>query len=177
MNTELYTIKHFNNTLDLYASKQKLFSSGWFMDFGKLGSELLDSEGTIIFSITKKFKFWKWKMVYTIKNSKGNLVELISKNNRKTIYSIEVNGSTFEIKINYKKKTSVYKNGEKIAEFDESIFDEDGYNNINLQVLDKKDVEISFLLFSCLKIGETEQNQKAILTSQKELEINEDPWF
>tara|TARA_R110001592_G_scaffold17748_1_gene74225 strand:- start:8780 stop:8959 length:180 start_codon:yes stop_codon:yes gene_type:complete len=59
MSTHLYSIKHFNNTLDLFSSEEKLYSSKWFMDFGKFGSEIFNSEEKIIYFITKKFKFWK----------------------------------------------------------------------------------------------------------------------
>jgi hypothetical protein len=146
------------------------------MDFGKFGSEIFNSDEKNVYSITKKFKFWKWKMVFTIIDSKENVMHLISQNNRKTIYSIDVDSVIYVIKVHYKKKKSIFKNGKKIAEFDESFSDENFKECIKLQILDKKDLEICFLLFSCLKIGETEQNSKAILTSQKQLESNQEPW-
>ena len=43
-------------------------------------------------------------------------------------------------------------------------------------LLDKKDLEVCFLLFSCLKIGETQHNTKTILIEQKQLEVNDEPW-
>ena len=171
-----YSIKHYNNTLSLYNSEEKLYSSKWFMDFGKFGSEIFNAEEKIINSIEKKFKFWKWKMVYTIKNNTNNISELISQNSRKTIFSINVNEITYELKIHFKKKKSIYKNGYKIAEFDESFSDKGFEDFIKLQLLEQKDLEICFLLFSCLKIGETEQDYKTIITSQKQLEPNEEPW-
>ena len=176
MAKELYSIKHYNNRLDIFNSKENLYNSQWFMDFGKFGSEIFNSDEKNVYSITKKFKFWKWKMVFTIKDNKENVLNLISKNNRKTIYSIAVEEVTYEIKIHYKKKKSIFKNGEKIAELDESFSDKNFKEYIKLQLLDKKDLEICFLLFSCLKIGETEQSSNAILTSQKQLEPNEEPW-
>jgi hypothetical protein len=176
MSTHIYSIKHFNNTLDLFSSEEKLYSSKWFMDFGKFGSEIFNSEDKIIYYITKKFKFWKWKMVFTIKNYKEELIELISQNNKKTIYSIDINEITYEIKIHFKKKISIFKNGAKIAEIDESFLDEKHQDSIKFELLDQKDLAVSFLLFSCLKIGETEQSSKAIFTSQKQLEPNKEPW-
>ncbi|ARV06735.1 hypothetical protein BTO04_08535 [Polaribacter sp. SA4-10] len=176
MTTELYSIKHYNNRLDVFNSKEQFYNSQWFMGFGKLGSEIFNSEEKIIYSITKKFKFWKWKMVYTIKDSKDNLIQLVSQNNRKTIYAIAVNEVTYKIKIHFKKKISIYKNEKKIAELDASFSDENFKECIKLQLLDKKDLEICFLLFSCIKIGETEQNSSAILSSQKQLETNEEAW-
>tara|TARA_B100000767_G_scaffold275141_1_gene310671 strand:+ start:6496 stop:6846 length:351 start_codon:yes stop_codon:yes gene_type:complete len=115
-------------------------------------------------------------MVYTIRDRSEDVQELISLNNRKTIYSIEVDQVIYVVKVHYKKKTSVFKNGDKIAEFDASILDENQYHTTHLYLLDVNDLEMCFLLFSCLKIGETEQNSKIVLSSQKKLEINEEPW-
>tara|TARA_R110001592_G_scaffold17748_1_gene74224 strand:- start:8426 stop:8776 length:351 start_codon:yes stop_codon:yes gene_type:complete len=115
-------------------------------------------------------------MVFTIKNQQKNFTELISQNNRKTIYSIDINEITYDIKIHFKKKISIFKNEAKIAEIDASFLDEKHQDNIKLELLDQKDLAVSFLLFSCLKIGETEQGSKAIFTSQKQLEPNEEPW-
>jgi hypothetical protein len=176
MNTELYSIKHFNNRLDIYKSEQKIYNSQWFMDFGKFGSEIFNSNEKIIFSIIKKFEFWKWKMIFTIKGNNENLMHLISQNNRKTIYSIDFNGITYEIRIHFKKKISIYKNGTKIAEIDESFLDSNFTDRIKLQILYQKDLEVCFLLFSCLKIGETEQKPKTVMKSQKQLEPNQEPW-
>ncbi|APZ46018.1 hypothetical protein BW723_06795 [Polaribacter reichenbachii] len=176
MQLHLYTIKHNNNTLSIYSSTEKQYSSSWFMDFGKFGCEVFNKEENIIYKITKQFQFWKWKMVYTIKNNDEIITKLISQNNRKTVYSISINQITYELDIHFKKKISIYKNEIKIAEFDASFSDSDYKDTIKLLLLDKKDLEICFLLYSCLKIGETEQNQKAILTSQKQLEVNKEPW-
>ncbi|OAD45717.1 hypothetical protein [Polaribacter atrinae] len=176
MNTHLYKIKHFNNTLDLFSSEGKLYSSKWFLDFGKFGSEMFDSEDKIIYRITKQFQFWKWKMVFTIKNSHDVLTELISQNNRKTIYSIDIDEVTYETKIHFKKKISILKNGDKIAEIDTSFLEKEYKDTIKLQLLDKLDLPVCFLLFSCLKIGETEQDSKRIMPSQKQLEPNDEPW-
>ena len=176
MSTQLYAIKHFNNSLDLYSSKKRLISSKWFMEFGKQGAEVFNVDDKIIYYITKKFEFWKWKMVYTIKDVNGNVSELISKNNKKTIFSVDLKGITYELKIHFKKKISIYKNAYKIAEFDESFTDKEFEDLIKLQLLDKKDVEISFLLFSCLKVGEVETTSKSAFASQKQLEPNDDPW-
>jgi|SaaInlStandDraft_1057018.scaffolds.fasta_scaffold12729_2 hypothetical protein len=174
--TTHFSITHFNNSLDLYSAKTKLYSSRWFMDFGKFGSEIFDAKETKIYSISKKFQFWKWKMVFTIKQNNEELTELFSQKNRDTIYSADLKGDLYEVKIHYNKKTSIFKNGEKIAEFDASIIDNNQEQSIQLQLLDVTNLEFCFLLFSCLKIGEIEQKSKTILSSQKKLEVNEDPW-
>ncbi|QVY65135.1 hypothetical protein [Polaribacter sp. Q13] len=176
MSTKIYSIKHANNILDLFNAEDKLYSSKWFMEFGKFGSEFFNEQEKIIFYVSKKFKFWKWKMVFTIKNDHGVVTELISMNAKKTIYAIDVNDITYELKIHHNKKRSVFKNGDKIAEIDESFLDTDFSDRIKLQLLEEKDLEISFLLFSCLKIGEVEQRGKTIITSQKQLEPNDEPW-
>ena len=176
MNTETYAIKHADDKLFVLKSAQKIYTSQWFTDFGKLGSEIYNSEGKLIFSIIKKFQFWNWKMVYTIKENNGNLIHLISQNNRKTIFAINYNEISYEIQNHYKKKTSMLKEGVKIAEIDESFLEKDYHDHIKIQLLDKNDLEVCFLLFTCLKIGEMQQKQKAILTSQKQLEVNQEPW-
>lgn len=115
-------------------------------------------------------------MVFTIKQNNEKLTDLFSQKNRDTIHSTVLNGVSYELKIHYNKKTSIFKNGEKIAEFDASILDNNQEQTIQLQLLDVTNLESCFLLFSCLKIGEIEQKSKTILSSQKKLEINEDPW-
>jgi hypothetical protein len=115
-------------------------------------------------------------MVFTINQNNKKLTDLFSQNNRDTVYSSDFKGDLYEIKIHYNKKTSIFKNGEKIAEFDASIIDNNQEQSIQLQLPDVTNLESCFLLFSCLKIGEIEQKSKTILSSQKKLEINEDPW-
>lgn len=171
-----YSINHFNNTLDIYSSQEKLYTSAWYMEFGKTSTEVFNKEGKRLYAATKQFQFWKWRMVYHIKKDNEVLSELISQNNRKTIFTIVVNEITYQIKVHYKKRKSIYKNGVKIAEFDESFTDNNFKDDIKLLLMDKKDLEISFLLFSCLKIGKTDQNRKVLIASQRELEINEEPW-
>lgn len=176
MNTKLYAIKHTNNRLEIFLEKDMKYSSEWFMDFGKFGSEVFNLKRETIYSLVKKFKFWKWKMVFTIKKNDGKIYELISKNNKKTIYSINIDGVIYDLKIHYKKRISIYKSNAKIAEFDASFSHENFQNYIKLQLSDANDLEIVFLLFSCIQIGETDENVKKILPSQKELETNEEPW-
>lgn len=176
MNLITYAIKHFNNNIEVYSAEKKEFTSSWFMEFGKFLSEVFNNEEKVIYTITKQFQFWKWRMVYHLKKDSVLMSELISQNNRKTIYALDVNQVFYEIKINYKKKFSIYKNTVKIAEIDESFTDPEFTDHVKLLVLDKNDLEISFLLYSCLKIGETDQKTKGLLTSQKQLEINNEPW-
>lgn len=39
-----YTINHFNNTLNIYSSNEKLYTSAWFMEFGKTVSEIYNKD-------------------------------------------------------------------------------------------------------------------------------------
>ena len=115
------------------------------MEFGKTSAEIQNSKEELIYSVTKKFQFWKWRMVYLIKdNNEKNLI-LISQNTRNTIFKIEINTAIYEIRIHYNKKKSVYKNNEKIAEFDESLSDE---KFMKLLISDKKHIKIVFLLYT-----------------------------
>lgn len=176
MTPKTYALKHYNNTIKILNGDDSIYTSEWFMDFGKMGSEIFNIDENLLYKITQKFKFWKWKMEFTIKNSKGDTNYLISENNRKTIYGALLDNINYTIKIQYKRRTSVYKNDVKIAEFDASFTDKNHPETIKLILLDEKDLETVFLLFSCIKIGETEQSGKALIASQKQLEINEDPW-
>lgn len=177
MELNIYTIKHLNNSLKLYSLDDKLkYTSEWYMDFGKFGSEIFDEDKRVLYKITKQFQFWKWKMVFKIKKKNDNTSELISQNNRKTVYAVDVNQVNYEIKIHYKKRLSVYKDAIKIAEIDESYSDENFKDGIKFLLLDKQDIDICFLIFSCLKIGEQGGNKKPVFTSQKQLEVNDDAW-
>lgn len=174
MSPKTFALKHYNNTTSLFNTDAKLFTARWFMDFGKMGSEVFDIDENVLYEITKKFQFWKWKMVFTIKDKADNTLFLTSTNNRKTIYDIALNNTTYSVKIQYKRKTSVFKNDTKIAEFDASFTEED---RIRLKILNETEIQTVFLLFSCMQIGETEQSGKSLIASQKQLEINSDPWF
>jgi|TARA_R110001606_G_scaffold118003_1_gene248106 hypothetical protein len=175
MNKTTYKISHFNNELKVFKADKKeiIFSSFWFMEFGKTCAEIKNSKEEHLYTITKKFQFWKWRMVYLIKNKNENKFILISTNNRNTIFKIEIDDTNFEIKINYKNKKSIYKNQIKIAEVDENLSEE---NFKELITTDKNELEIVFLLYTCLLVGKNHENSGSILTSQKQLETNEDPW-
>jgi len=176
MNKIAYEIKQDHNKLSLLklGKKEKLFTSFWFMEFGKTAAEINDERGNLRFEISKKFEFWKWRMAYYIQeNSSKKNGHLLSQNSRNTIFKIDFNGN-YELKIHYKKKKSVFKNGFKIAEFDETPNENE---NIKLLISDEKESEIVFLLYTCLLIGETNMNQKTAFKSQIELEKNEENWF
>ena len=171
-----YKISHFNNELKLFKADKKeiIYSSFWFMEFGKTSAEIKDSSKKLSFSVTKKFQFWKWRMVYLITHKIGDLSILISQNKRNTVFKIELLSGDYEIKVHFRKKKSIYKNDFKIAEFDENL---DKEKHINLLVSDEQEIKNIFLLYSSLLIGETDQSTKTLIKSQKQLESNEEPWF
>ena len=170
-----YKIEQNNNELFLTKenSRNLIFSSFWYMEFGKTCAEIKDVKENKIYTITKKFQFWKWRMVYLIYRTVSKASYLISQNTRNTIFKIELLSGHYEIRVHYQKKKSVYKDDVKIAEIDES-FSSDKY--INLSVKNENDIKIIFLLYTCLLIGEKELTSKSVMKSQKTLETNEEPW-
>lgn len=178
MNTEkiAYQITANNNELSLFEAEKnaKLYHSFWYMDFGKTCAEVKNAENKLVYDITKKFQFWKWRMVYHIKKSVRDISFLISQNSRNTIFKMELLDGVYEIKVHYLKKKSIYKNNTKIAEFDEAKAEE---NKIDLLVLEDTDLGIIFLLYVCLLIGINDFKSNSVLKSQKRLEKNLEPWF
>lgn len=174
MKLQSYHIYQDNNKLTIFEADKTdfIYSSFWFMDFGKTCAEIKNAKDEKLFSITKKFQFWKWRMVYLISQNFKDLSILISQNTRNTIFKIELLSGNYEIKVHYKKKKSIYKDGNKIAEFDESFIN----GKIELLVSNSDELKIIFLLYVCLLIGENEFKSKSPLKSQKQLEVNEDPW-
>ena len=176
MSKSTFKILHDNNKLTiLNNSDEFLFASLWFMEFGKTVSEVFNSQERKLFTLVKKFQFWKWRMVFKVEDSSESKFILISQNARNTIYKLNYKNNTYEIKIHYKKRTSIFKNDIKIAELDASFSSEEFSNSIKLVTTKAKEIEVIFMLFSCLKIGDSDQ-QKPVLKSQKQLESIRDPW-
>jgi hypothetical protein len=176
MSQSTFKIVHDNNKLTLLNTDEEfLFASLWFMEFGKTVSEVFNSQEKKLFTLVKKFQFWKWRMVFKIEDSSERKFILISQNARNTIYKLNHKNNTYEVKIHYKKRTSFFKNDTKIAELDTSFSSEEFSESIKLVTTKSEEVEIIFMLFSCLKIGDSDQ-QKPVLKSQKQLESIRDPW-
>ncbi|PQJ80242.1 hypothetical protein BTO18_14115 [Polaribacter porphyrae] len=171
-----YEISQNNNELILLKEGKKtpLLTSFWYMEFGKTCAEIKEDNDKLLYSVTKKFQFWKWKMVYLIFKNGGEKSILISQNTRNTVFKIELLNSVYQIKVNYKKKKSIYKDTTKIAEFDESFL---ATNNIKLLVADSGELQILFLLYTSLFIGINDLKSKTALKSQKQLEKNTEAWF
>lgn len=177
MNKVAYSIYQNNNELSLFEAekKEQMLHSFWFMEFGKTASEIKNAKGVLLYEATKKFEFWKWKLAYYIKKSDGEKkMRLLAQNSRNTVFKLVYDTEIFEIKIQFQKKKSVYKNGQKIAEIDASFAKSEF---MKLVLLEPKELEIVFVLLACLYIGETNANSKSSFKSQKTLEKNDDVWI
>lgn len=176
MSKSIFKIVHDNNKLTIFNSKDEmLYNSIWFMEFGKTISEVFNNSKNKLFTMTKKFQFWKWRMVYKIINNKEENYILIAQNTRNTIYKLNYKSNSYAVLIHYKKRISIFKNDKKIAELDASFKSEKFRDSIQLITNNTEELEIIFMLFSCVKIGESDQ-AKPVLKSQKQLEANSDPW-
>ncbi len=171
----VYKIDHSTNNFKVYNSENRLeYTSSWFLEFGKTTAEVYNLENEILYRITKKFKFWKWRVSYNIVTKDKETVVLNSENKENSSFKTQFKNDVFEIQIHYYQKKSVYKNGIKIAEIDDSFYESKEENTSNLLITNNTDLEIIFLLFTCLKTGEI--NQKPIMKSQKELISIKEKW-
>lgn len=175
MKLKHFYIHHNNNQLEVFNPKNQelILSSYWFMEFGKTCAEIYDANKKLVYSVVKRFQFWKWRMVYLIYRNVEDKSYLISQNTRNTIFKIDLLSGNYEIRVHYQNKKSIYKDDVKIAEIDESL-SENEY--VKLLVVDEDNIKIIFLLYSCLLVGEKELTSKSVMKSQKRLEINDEPW-
>ena len=111
MNKIIYKLSHFNNELKVFKADNKeiIYSSFWFMEFGKTCAEVQNSAEELIYFITKKFQFWKWRMVYLIKDNNEKDLILISQNKRNTIYKIEIDSTIMKLKFITKRRNQFIK--------------------------------------------------------------------
>ena len=175
MKKKIYKIDHSTNNFKVYTNENILkYSASWFLEFGKTTSELYSLKNETIYKISKKFRFWKWRITYTIlTKNKVNLI-LNSNNKENSIFKLQLGHALYEIQIHYFQRKSVYRNGLKIAEIDDGFSASKEENTSNLLLLNTEDLEIVFLLFTCLKTGVV--HQKPIMKSQKEFIPIEEKW-
>lgn len=175
MKTTTYSIKQTNHILELIDSDgKKLLDAKWFMEFGKFMSEIYNADQKICYSISKRFKFWKWKMTYTIKSAAKETFSLVAQNTQNTFFKVNITADVYEIKVHYEKRMSILKNGAKIAEIDQSFSKPNFEELIKITLAENENIELVFLLFAALQIGES--TQKSLLKSQKTLITNEERW-
>ena len=176
---ETYKIIQEHNFVKVYDNENHkiLFSSYWFMEFGKNSSEIKNNADELLYSISKKFQFWRWRMAYLIQDNQNNNSNLLAQNLKNTIFKIEIDNALYEIRMHYQKRKSIFKNDKKIAEIDESFSDDEYKTAIKLTISKDERLKIPFLLITCLLIGEVElHNKSSVIKSQKELEKNDNPW-
>ena len=170
-----YKIDHSTNNLKAYNNSDTLeYKASWFLEFGKTTSEIYNLENEIIYTIVKKFKFWKWRMSYNIAPKNKESLVLISSNPANSIFKLQIDNDLYEVQIHYFQKKSIFKNGLKIAEINDGFSESFEENTSNLLLLKTEDLEVIFLLFTCLKTGVV--NQKPVIKSQKELISIEENW-
>lgn len=170
-----YKIDHSNNNLKAYNNLDALqYKASWFLEFGKTTSEIYNLDNEIIYTIAKKFKFWKWRMSYNISPKNKESLVLISSNTTNSVFKLQLGNDFYEIQIHYFQKQSIFKNGIKIAEINDAFAESFEENTSNILLLNSEDLEIIFLLYTCLKTGIV--NQKPTIKSQKELIPLKEKW-
>ena len=170
-----YKIDHSNNNLKAYNNLDALqYKASWFLEFGKTTSEIYNLDNEIIYTIAKKFKFWKWRMSYNISPKNKESLVLISSNTANSVFKLQLDTDLYEVQIHYFQKQSIFKNGIKIAEINDAFAESFEENTSNILLLNSEDLEIIFLLYTCLKTGIV--NQKPAIKSQKELIPLKEKW-
>ena len=170
-----YKIDHSTNNLKAYDNLDALqYTASWFLEFGKTTSEIYNLKNKIIYTIAKKFKFWKWRMSYNISPKNKESLVLISSNTANSVFKLQLDTDLYEVQIHYFQKQSIFKNGIKIAEINDAFAESFEENTSNILLLNSEDLEIIFLLYTCLKTGIV--NQKPAIKSQKELIPLKEKW-
>lgn len=175
MERKAYKIDHSNNNFKIYDPENKLkFTASWFLGFGKSTSEVYDLEKKILYTILKKFNFWKWRVSYIIQNKNKETLLLHANNKENSIFQLELKDHVYEVQVHYSQKKSICKNGLKIAETNDGFLSSKEESTSNLLLSSATDLELVFLLFTCLKTGET--HQKSLIKSQKKLIPIKENW-
>ena len=170
-----YKIDHSNNNLKAYDNLDALqYKASWFLEFGKTTSEIYNLDNEIIYTIAKKFKFWKRRMSHNISPKNKESLVLISSNTTNSVFKLQLGNDFYEVQIHYFQKQSIFKNGIKIAEINDAFAESFEENTSNILLLNSEDLEIIFLLYTCLKTGIV--NQKPAIKSQKELIPLKEKW-
>lgn len=152
-----FVITQSGNCLELSkkSNDQKLVSGHWWISWGRYKAEILDSKDALLYTISRKFHFWQWKMTFTIKDPSGKTYLIEGKNKWHSIYEVVIDESQFEIRIHRKREKSIFKNGIQIALINEPITQAFGSNKTQLLTNNLEDVTLSFVLFFCLHFGNT----------------------
>jgi len=151
-----FIIEQFDNYFELSKSgdSRKILNGNWSMLFGKYKAEILNPEEKLIYSINRKFSFWKWNMTYSINDNFGNIIELKAPNKRHSIYEMKIEKNKYVLKLHKGRKKSVFKNGIQIAKIDESLVELFYKDKVKIITNNPENINEIFLLIICLKIGE-----------------------
>lgn len=151
-----YLIEQFDNRFELSkkGDSRIILYGNWSMLFGKYKAEIFNRNEKLIYSIKRKFSLWKWNMTYPIKNQNGKHIELKAKNKWHSIYEMKIEQNEFQIKLHKGRKKSIFKNGQQIAELDESLVEVFYHDKIRIITTDQESLNEIFLMTLCLKIGE-----------------------
>ncbi len=104
-----YKIDHSNNNLKAYNNLDALqYKASWFLEFGKTTSEIYNLDNEIIYTIAKKFKFWKWRMSYNISPKNKESLVLISSNTTNSVFKLQLGTDFYEVQIHYFQKPKVH---------------------------------------------------------------------
>ncbi len=155
-----YLIHNSGNYLELSkkSDNRTIVSGVWWITWSKYKSEILDNNDNLIYTISRKFSFWKWKMSFIVKSPSGEIFLVEGKNKSHTIYQSVIKENIFEIKIHKKRKKSVFKNGVQIASIDESFVSVFGESKGHIMTNSPENIIEIFTLFFCLNFGEKNDN-------------------
>jgi len=134
------------------------FYSKWWMLLGKSKAEILDKNAIKIYSIRKRFKILKLKLFYEITNSKNELL-FLELNRKGTIYEIQIGENKYNLKVHKGRKKSIFKNDIQIASINENFLSVLDKNKITMTANVDADLEIIFLLYTCINIDNTTDNE------------------
>ena len=152
-------IEQFDNRFELSnkGDTRIMLYANWSMLFGKYKAEIFKWNEKLIFSINRKFSFWKWNMTYFIRNESGNIIEFKAINKRHSIYEMKFEQNVFQLKLHKGRKKSVFKNGKQIAEIDESLIEILYRDKIKVTTNNQENINEIFLMLVCLKIGDVNE--------------------
>jgi hypothetical protein len=155
-----FIIEQFDNNFKLSkkGDSRKILSGNWSMLIGKYKAEIFNEKEKLIYSINRKFSFWKWNMSYSIKENIGNIIELKAENKWHSLYKMKIQKNEYVLKLHKGRRKSIFKNGIQIAKIDESLIEVFYKDKVKIITNNAENINEIFLLIICLKIGEKNED-------------------